>query len=263
VSAARGIEAPAAQGFEARTGLGVRATLNDADCALANAALMRGRGDIAPLRAQAEELRRSGQTVMFAARGAQLLGLIGVADPIKLGAAEAIAALQREGVRVVLVSGDQRATAEFVAKRLGTGEVVAELLPQQKLAVVRERQRRAEGVAMAGDGVNDAPALAAANVGIAMGAGADVALRSAGLTLVRGELAALVRARRLSHAARANIRQNLFWAFAYDALGIPLAAGALYPLKGALLSPMLAAAAMSLSSASVIGNALRLRSVKL
>jgi Cu+-exporting ATPase len=263
-AAARGAPLATTQGFEARTGLGVRATVNDADCALGNAALMRERGvDVTPLRARAEELRRTGQTVMFAARGVQLLGLIGVADPIKLGAAEAIAALQREGVRVTLVSGDQRATAEFVAKQLGIGEVVAEVLPQQKLAVVRERQRRGERVAMAGDGVNDAPALAAANVGIAMGAGADVALRSAGVTLVRGELAALVRARRLSHAARANMRQNLFWAFAYNALGIPLAAGALYPLTGALLSPMLAAAAMSLSSVSVIGNALRLRSIRL
>jgi Cu+-exporting ATPase len=200
---------------------------------------------------------------MFAARGGQLLGLVGVADPIKPGAAEAIAALQREGVRIALVSGDQRATAEFVAKQLGIDEVVAEVLPQQKLDVVRERQRRGELVAMAGDGVNDAPALAAANVGIAMGAGADVALRSAGVTLVRGELAALVRARRLSAATRANIRQNLFWAFAYNALGIPLAAGALYPLTSTLLSPMIAAAAMSLSSVSVIANALRLRRTKL
>ncbi|MBM4383843.1 MAG: heavy metal translocating P-type ATPase [Deltaproteobacteria bacterium] len=263
-AAARGIEPLAAQGFEARTGLGVRASVNDADCALGNAALMRERGvDVAPLRARAEELRRTGQTVMFAARGAQLLGLIGVADPIKRGAAQAISALQREGVRIALVSGDQRATAEFVAKQLGIDEVVAEVLPQQKLDVVRERQRRGELVAMAGDGVNDAPALAAANVGIAMGAGADVALRSAGVTLVRGELAALVRARRLSHATRANIRQNLFWAFAYNALGVPLAAGALYPLTGALLSPMVAAAAMSLSSVSVIGNALRLRKIDL
>jgi Cu+-exporting ATPase len=263
-AAARGIAPPATQGFEAHTGLGVRGTVNDADCALGNAALMRGRGvDVAPLRARAEELRRAGQTVMFAARGGQLLGLIGVADPIKPGAAEAIAALQHEGVRIALVSGDQRATAEFVAKQLDIGEVVAEVLPQQKLDVVRERQRRGERVAMAGDGVNDAPALAAANVGIAMGAGADVALRSAGVTLVRGELAALVRARRLSRATRANIRQNLFWAFAYNALGIPLAAGALYPLTGALLSPMIAAAAMSLSSVSVIANALRLRSVRL
>jgi Cu+-exporting ATPase len=263
-AAARGIEAPAAQGFSARTGLGVRATVDDADCALGNAALMRELGvEVAPLRAHAEELRRTGQTVMFAARGDRLLGIVGVADPIKPSAAEAIAALQADGLRVVLLSGDQRATAEHVAKQLGIAEVVAEVLPHQKLEVVRARQRRAERVAMAGDGVNDAPALAAANVGIAMGTGADVALRSAGVTLVRGDLRALVRARHLSRATRRNIRQNLFWAFAYNVLGIPVAAGALYPLTGTLLSPMVAAAAMSLSSVSVIGNALRLRGVRL
>jgi Cu+-exporting ATPase len=163
----------------------------------------------------------------------------------------------------VLLSGDQRATAEHVARQLGIASVVAEVLPQQKLAAVRERLLRGERVAMAGDGVNDAPALAAASVGIAMGAGSDVALKSAGVTLVRGDLRALVRARRLSRATRVNIRQNLFWAFAYNALGIPLAAGVLFPLTGALLSPMIAAAAMSLSSVSVIGNALRLRNVAL
>ena len=263
-AAARGIEPPAAHGFDARMGLGVRASIDAADCALGNSALMRELGvDIAPLRARAEELRRTGQTVVFAARGGQLLGLLGVADPIKPSAAEAVAALQADGVKLVLLSGDQRATAEHVAKQLGITDVVAEVLPQQKLDVVRERQRRGERVAMAGDGVNDAPALAAANVGIAMGTGADVALRSAGVTLVRGDLRALVRARRLSRATRRNIRQNLFWAFAYNALGIPLAAGALYPLTGTLLSPMLAAAAMSLSSVSVIANALRLRGVRL
>jgi Cu+-exporting ATPase len=263
-AAAREIEPPVAQGFSARTGLGVRAAVDGADCALGNAALMRELGvDVAPLRARAEELRRTGQTVMFASRAGQLLGILGVADPIKSSAAEAVAALQGDGVRLVLVSGDQRATAEHVAKQLGIAEVVAEVLPQQKLDVVRERQRRGERVAMAGDGVNDAPALAAANVGIAMGTGADVALRSAGVTLVRGDLRALVRARRLSRATRRNIRQNLFWAFAYNALGIPLAAGALYPLTGALLSPMIAAAAMSLSSVSVIVNALRLRAARL
>jgi len=261
---ARGIEAPAASGFAALTGLGVRATVDDADCALGNAAFMRERGvDIAPLRARAEEFRRKGQTVVFAARGGRLLGMLGVADPIKPSAAEAVAALRADGVKLVLLSGDQRATAEHVARQLGIDEVVAEVLPQQKLDAVRERQRRGERVAMAGDGVNDAPALAAANVGIAMGAGADVALKSAGVTLVRGDLRALVRARRLSRATRRNIRQNLFWAFAYNALGIPLAAGVLYPLTGTLLSPMLAAAAMAFSSVSVIGNALRLRGVRL
>ena len=201
--------------------------------------------------------------MIFAARGGALLGALGVADPIKPSAAEAVAALQADGVKLVLVSGDQRATAEHVAKQLGIAEVVAEVLPQQKLEVVRERQRRGELVAMAGDGVNDAPALAAANVGIAMGTGADAALRSAGVTLLRGDLGGIVRARRLARATLANIRQNLFFAFAYNALGIPLAAGALYPITGALLSPMIAAAAMSLSSVSVIGNALRLRRVVL
>jgi Cu+-exporting ATPase len=263
-AAARGIEAPAVQAFEARTGLGVRASVDERDCALGNAALMRELGiDVAPLRARAEELRRAGQTVMFVAREGALLGALGVADPIKPSAAEAIAALRADGVTLVLLSGDQRATAEYVAKQLGIAEVVAEVLPQQKLDVVRARQRRGELVAMAGDGVNDAPALAAANVGIAMGTGADVALRSAGVTLLRGDLRALVRARRLSRATRRNIRQNLFFAFAYNALGIPLAAGALYPLTGALLSPMIAAAAMSLSSVSVIANALRLRRARL
>jgi Cu+-exporting ATPase len=263
-AAARGVEAPAVQAFEARTGLGVRASVEDRECALGNAALMRELGiDVAPLRARAEELRRTGQTVMFAARDGALLGALGVADPIKPSAAEAIAALRADGVTLVLLSGDQRATAEYVAKQLGIAKVVAEVLPQQKLEVVRARQRRGELVAMAGDGVNDAPALAAANVGIAMGTGADVALRSAGVTLLRGDLRALVRARHLSRATRRNIRQNLFFAFAYNALGIPLAAGALYPLTGAVLSPMIAAAAMSLSSVSVIGNALRLRSVRL
>jgi Cu+-exporting ATPase len=238
--------------------------VDGATCALGNAAYLRSLGvDVTPLRSRAEELRRLGQTVVFAARERTLLGALGVADPIKPSAAEAVAALQADGLRLVLLSGDQRATAEHVAKQLGIVSVVAEVLPQQKLAAVRERLLRGERVAMAGDGVNDAPALAAASVGIAMGAGSDVALKSAGVTLVRGDLRALVRARRLSRATRVNIRQNLFWAFAYNALGIPLAAGVLYPLTGVLLSPMIAAAAMSLSSVSVIGNALRLRSVAL
>jgi len=263
-AAARGVSAPAAEGFEARSGLGVRARVEGETCALGNAAFMRELGvDVTPLRARAEELRRTGQTVVFAARGRALLGALGVADPIKPSAAEAVAALRADRVKLVLLSGDQRATAEHVAGQLGIAEVVADVLPQQKLDVVRERQRRGERVAMAGDGVNDAPALAAANVGIAMGAGADVALKSAGVTLVRGDLRALARARRLSHATRSNIRQNLWFAFGYNALGIPLAAGLLYPLTGALLSPMIAAAAMSLSSVSVIGNSLRLRSVRL
>ncbi len=259
-ASARGIDAPAAEAFHARTGRGVIGHLDGADVALGNGTLMRELGiEIAELRAPAEERRREGQTVMFAARAGRLLGLLGVADPIKPTAGEAVAALQADGVRLVLISGDQRATAEFVAKQLGIAEVVAEVLPEQKLAVLRERQRRGSVVAMAGDGVNDAPALAAATVGIAMGTGTDVAMSSAGVTLVAGDLRGLVRARHLSRATRQNIRQNLFFAFAYNALGVPLAAGVLYPLTGALLSPMIAAAAMSLSSVSVIGNALRLR----
>ncbi len=260
----RGIETPAAESFEARLGRGVVGRVAGRDVALGNAALMRELGvELGEARSRAEELRRTGQTVMFAAADGRLLGLLGVADPIKPSAAEAVRALQADGVELVLVSGDQRATAEYVAHQLGIVDVVADVLPEQKLAVVRERVLRGNTVAMAGDGVNDAPALAAAHVGIAMGTGTDVAMQSAGVTLVSGDLRALVRARRLSRATRANIRQNLFWAFAYNALGVPLAAGVLYPVTGWLLSPMLAAAAMSLSSVSVIANALRLRRVAL
>jgi Cu+-exporting ATPase len=189
----------------------------------------------------------------------RLAGSIGVADPIKESTPEAIQALHAEGIRVVMLTGDGRATAEAVARRLGLDEVEAEVLPEQKVEVVERFQREGAVVAMAGDGVNDAPALARAHVGIAMGTGTDVAMESAGVTLVKGDLRGIVRARRLSQATLRNVRQNLFFAFAYNALGVPVAAGVLYPFTGLLLSPMLAAAAMSLSSVSVIGNALRLR----
>jgi Cu+-exporting ATPase len=200
---------------------------------------------------------------MFAAIDGKLAGFLAVADPIKDGAADAIAALRADGVRLVMASGDNRATAQSVATRLGIDEVKAELLPERKAALIARYRGEGRVVAMAGDGVNDAPALAAADVGIAMGTGADVALESAGVTLVKGDLAGILRARHLSRAAMRNIRQNLFFAFVFNALAIPIAAGVLYPLWGLLLNPMIASAAMSLSSVTVIGNALRLRRVRL
>jgi Cu+-exporting ATPase len=232
--------------------------------ALGNAALLAELGvDAAPLAPRAAARRADGETVVFVVRGGALVGLLGAADPIKVGADEAIRALRAEGVRVVMLTGDSRTTAEAVARRLGLDEVIAEVLPAEKAAVVRRLRAAGRIVAMAGDGVNDAPALAAADVGIAMGTGTDVAMESAGVTLVRGDLRGIVRARRLSRATMRNIRQNLVWAFVYNALGVPVAAGVLYPVLGLLLSPMLASAAMSLSSVSVIANALRLRRVAL
>jgi Cu+-exporting ATPase len=196
---------------------------------------------------------------MFVAIDGQPAGLIGVADPIKSTAREAIDALHKEGVRVVMLTGDNRVTADAVAQSLGIDQVEADVLPDQKAAVVKRLQERGERVAMAGDGINDAPALAQADVGIAMGTGTDVAMESAGVTLVKGDLRGLVRARRLSRATMKNIRQNLFFAFIYNVVGVPIAAGVLYPFFGLLLSPMIASAAMTFSSVSVIGNALRLR----
>jgi Cu+-exporting ATPase len=196
---------------------------------------------------------------MFVAVDGQFAGLIGVADPIKATTAEAIAQLHAEGLRVVMLTGDSETTARAVARRLGIDEVIAGVLPDEKAAHIASLQASGRVVAMAGDGINDAPALARAEVGIAMGTGTDVAMQSAGVTLVRGDLRGIVRARRLSRATMANIRQNLFFAFVYNIIGVPVAAGVLYPVFGLLLSPMLAAAAMSLSSVSVIGNALRLR----
>lgn len=257
---ARGIELPKVTGFDAIPGQGVRGVVDGRDFGLGNDALMRALGvDPAPLEPRAESLRRAGQTVMYAALGRDLVGILGVADPIKPSTPEAIRTLRAEGLRVVMMTGDSETTARTVADTLGIEEVVAEVQPAEKAARVRSLQAEGRRVAMAGDGINDAPALARADVGIAMGTGTDVAMESAGVTLVRGDLMGIVRARRLSRATMRNIRQNLFFAFLYNALGVPVAAGVLYPIFGLLLSPMIAAGAMSLSSVSVIANALRLR----
>jgi P-type Cu+ transporter len=212
---------------------------------------------------RAEELPRKGQTVMFVAVNDKAMGLLGVADPVKPSTPEAIRMLHEEGLRIVMLTGDSRTTAEAVARELGIDEVEAEVLPERKVEVVKRLQAEGHVVAMAGDGINDAPALAQAQVGIAMGTGTDVAMESAGMTLVKGDLRGIVRARRLSRATMRNIRQNLFFAFLYNALGVPVAAGILYPVFGLLLSPMIASAAMTFSSVSVIANALRLRKLAL
>jgi Cu+-exporting ATPase len=246
--------------FASVTGKGVRGTVEGRRVALGNRAMMEAEGvDAGELAARAEALRADGQTVMFVAADGEPAGLVGVADPIKATTPDAIRALRAEGLRIVMMTGDSRTTAAAVAAKLGLDEVIAEVLPDQKAEHVRRLQAQGRTVAMAGDGINDAPALARADVGIAMGTGTDVAMESAGVTLVRGDLRGIARARALSRATMANIRQNLFFAFAYNAAGVPIAAGALYPLTGWLMSPMLAALAMSLSSVSVIGNALRLR----
>jgi Cu+-exporting ATPase len=211
------------------------------------------------LSARAEEQRRQGQTVMFVIVDGKAAGVLGVADPIKESTPEAIRQLHEQRIRVVMLTGDSRTTAEAVARRLGIDDVVAEVLPAQKADVVKRFQSESRKVAMAGDGINDAPALAQADVGIAMGTGTDVAMQSAGVTLVKGDLRGIVRALRLSRATMKNIKQNLFFAFIYNTIGVPVAAGVLYPFFGLLLSPMIAAAAMSFSSVSVIANALRLR----
>jgi Cu+-exporting ATPase len=218
---------------------------------------------LGPLGDEAERFRRDGQTVMFLAIDGKSAGLLGVADPIKPSTAEAIKLLQEFGVRIVMLTGDSRTTAEAVARKLSLDQVEAEVLPERKNEVVKRFQTEGHIVAMAGDGVNDAPALAQAQVGIAMGTGTDVAMQSAGVTLVKGDLRGIARARRLSQATMRNIRQNLFFAFIYNILGVPIAAGVLYPVFGILLSPIIAAAAMSFSSVSVVSNALRLRRVKL
>jgi Cu+-exporting ATPase len=261
----RGLAPASADAFQSVTGKGVRGRVDGRDVALGNLSLLSELGIPVPdaAVAAADELRRDGQTVMLVALDNVLAGLIGVADPIKDTTAEAVAELHRQGVRIVMMTGDSRITAEAVARQLKLDEVVAEVLPAQKAAMVKRMQDEGHLVAMAGDGINDAPALAQAHVGIAMGTGADVAMESAGVTLVHGDLRGIVRARRLSRATMGNIKQNLFFAFIYNALGVPIAAGLLYPWFGLLLSPMIAAAAMSVSSVSVIGNALRLRSVRL
>ncbi len=251
-------------GFESITGQGVRGVVEGRRVALGNRALMDAMGvEASELAPKAEELRAEGQTVMYVAVDGRLAGLLGVADPIKEGTPEAIEALHLEGVRVVMLTGDSRTTAQAVARTLRLDEVIAEVLPDQKADVVKRLQSEGRTVAMAGDGINDAPALAQAQVGIAMGTGTDVAMESAGVTLVKGDLRAIVRARRLSRATIANIKQNLFFAFVYNSVGVPIAAGVLYPAFGLLLSPVVAAAAMSFSSVSVVVNALRLRSARL
>jgi Cu+-exporting ATPase len=260
----RGIALVEAHAFESVTGKGVVGTVDADRVALGNAALMADLGvDVGVLTEQAEALRVEGQTVMFVAVGSSLAGVLGVADPIKESTPEAIRALHAEGVRIVMLTGDSVTTARAVARTLGIDEVIAGVLPDQKVDVVKRLQDEGRCVAMAGDGINDAPALAHAQVGIAMGTGTDVAMESAAVTLVKGDLRGIVRARRLSRATMRNIRQNLFFAFVYNSAGVPIAAGILYPFFGLLLSPMLAAAAMSFSSVSVIGNALRLRHTRL
>jgi P-type Cu+ transporter len=246
--------------FSSITGKGVTGVIDRRDVALGSRALMDERGvELGPLADQAEALRNEGQTVVFVAIDRVLAGIIGVADPVKPSAAEAMRALRQERVRVVMLTGDGAATARAVARQLQIDEVIAEVLPDQKVDVVKRLQGDGRFVAMAGDGINDAPALAQAHVGIAMGTGADVAMESAHVTLVKGDLRGIVRARRLSSATMRNIRQNLFFAFVYNSAGVPIAAGVLYPFLGILLSPIIAAAAMSFSSVSVIVNALRLR----
>ncbi len=260
----RDVVAESIEGFDAVTGKGVRGRLGDVEVALGNAALMRDISvDISAVTKTAEDLQSDGKTAMFVARDGQILGVIAVADRIKETTPDAIMALQNLGLRIVMATGDSQRTAKAVAKTLDIDEVHADVSPEDKHDLITRLKNEGHSVAMAGDGVNDAPALAAADVGIAMGTGADVAMESAGITLVKGDLDGIVRARTLSQAAMRNIRQNLFFAFAYNASGVPVAAGILYPVFGLLLSPMIAAAAMSLSSVSVIGNALRLRVVKL
>jgi len=256
----RGLTLAAVEDFEALPGRGVRGGVAGRRVALGNAKLMEELGIAAPAAAeQADGLRREGATVMFVAVDGRLVGLLGVADPIKETTPEAIRQLHAEGIRIVMLTGDSRTTAEAVARKLGLDQVQAEVLPDQKAEVVKRLQQEGRIVAMAGDGINDAPALAQAQVGIAMGTGTDVAMESAGVTLIKGDLRGIARARRLSRATMRNIRQNLFWAFAYNSAGVPIAAGVLYPFFGLLLSPIIAAAAMSFSSVSVVANALRLR----
>ncbi|HEY3498705.1 MAG TPA: copper-translocating P-type ATPase, partial [Polyangiaceae bacterium] len=256
----RGLSLARVRDFASVTGGGVRGRAGDRQVALGTSGFLGGLGaDPAPLLAQAEALRGEGQTVVFVALDGRAAGLLGVADPVKTTTAAALDALRAAGLGVVMLSGDSRTSALAVARKLGIEQVFAELNPSDKAEQVRALQARGRRVAMAGDGINDAPALALADVGIAMGTGTDVAMESAGVTLVKGDLRGIARARELSRATLANIRQNLFFAFVYNALGVPLAAGVLYPAFGWLLSPMFAAAAMSVSSVSVIANALRLR----
>jgi Cu+-exporting ATPase len=261
---AQGVALSATAKFRSLTGKGVIGTVDGRAVALGNRKLFEELAiDLGALSERAEELRRDGQTVMFVAVDGHPAGLLGVADPIKASTYEAVQMLREDGMRLVMLTGDSRTTAEAVARTLGIDEVEAEVLPEQKGQVVQRLQVAGRVVAMAGDGINDAPALAQAQVGIAMGTGTDVAMESAGVTLVKGDLRGIARARRLSRGTMRNIRQNLFFAFIYNTLGVPVAAGVLYPVFGLLLSPMIASAAMTFSSVSVISNALRLRTLAL
>jgi Cu+-exporting ATPase len=263
-AADRKIELAKVAGFDAPAGKGVIGMVDGKRIALGTSKFLAELNiDVSALADEAERLRSEGATVIFLAVNGKLAGVIAIADTVKPTTPEALKALVASGIRVVMLTGDNKTTAQAVAKRLGIKEVEAEVLPDQKSAVIEKLTREGRAVAMAGDGVNDAPALAAAQVGIAMGTGSDVAIESAGITLLGGDLNGIVKARALSAAVMSNIRQNLFFAFIYNAAGVPIAAGVLYPTFGLLLSPIIAAAAMALSSVSVVGNALRLRRVKL
>jgi Cu+-exporting ATPase len=260
----RGVSTTAVVDFDSPTGRGAVGSVEGKRIALGNAKFLGELNvDVAGLSDQAEAFRQDGATAIFMAVDGKVAGVLAIADPVKASTPEALGGLKAEGIRVVMLTGDNWTTAKAVARRLGIGDVEAEVLPDQKSAVVQRHKAAGRVVAMAGDGVNDAPALAAADVGIAMGTGTDVAMESAGITLLKGDLTGIVRARRLSQAVMGNIRQNLFFAFIYNALGVPVAAGVLYPVFGILLSPIIAAAAMALSSVSVVGNALRLRQTRL
>ncbi len=264
VAGAHGIAIPSAEAFESITGKGVKGRIEGHDVIFGNVRLMDDSGiDTKELKNDAERMRTEGQTVMFLAVDGKAIGIIGVADPVKDTTPDTIKHLHEDNVRIVMLTGDNRTTAEAVARKLGIDEVISEVLPDQKVQAIKDLQANGRIVAMAGDGVNDAPALAQAHVGIAMGTGTDVAMESAGVTLVKGDLTGILRARKLSRLTMQNIKQNLFFAFVYNSIGVPVAAGILYPFSGILLSPIIAAAAMSFSSVSVIGNALRLRNKKL
>jgi Cu+-exporting ATPase len=260
----RGLPISPVSEFDSPTGKGAVGVVDGRRVRLGNAKFLQELGvDTADLEGEAERLRGDGATAIFLAVDRKLAAVIAIADPVKPTTSEALKLLAQDGVRVVMLTGDNRTTAQAVARRLGIEDVEAEVLPDQKSAVVVKLRQQGRVVAMAGDGVNDAPALAAADVGIAMGTGTDVAIESASITLLKGDLTGIVRARRLSAATMRNIRQNLFFAFVYNAAGVPIAAGALYPLFGILLSPVIAAAAMALSSVSVVANSLRLRQLRL
>jgi Cu+-exporting ATPase len=260
----RGLELVTASDFDSPPGKGAIGRVAGKKVALGNARYLAELGvETKALDAEAQELRADGATAIFVAIDGAVAGIIAIADPVKATTPAALDALKRDGIKIVMLTGDNRATAAAVARRLGIADIEAEILPEQKSKIVERLRNEGRVVAMAGDGVNDAPALAAADVGIAMGTGTDVAIESAGITLLKGDLTGIVRARRLSAATMKNIRQNLFFAFVYNAAGVPVAAGVLYPFFGILLSPVIAAAAMAASSVSVVGNALRLRRVKL